>query len=43
MEIENDKTESSSLLVPLGCNIPSIKSLSFPQKAGPFKLELFYD
>lgn len=43
MEIEGDKKEESSVIFPVGCNIPSIKSLAFAQKQGPIKLDVFYD
>lgn len=42
MEIENDKHDKSSILFQEGCNLPSIKSISF-NKSDPISLSLQYD
>jgi heat shock protein 4 len=42
IEAESDKS-TSSIIFPVGCNIPSIKSLAFPQKHGAFNLDFSYD
>lgn len=42
MEIENDTEKNNGLLFPKGCNIGSIKSISFT-KPGPFELKFAYD